>query len=963
MTVVDEAAQPSSNVAAELKVISIRGARMHNLKNINVDIPRDQLVVITGPSGSGKSSLAFDTLYAEGQRQYIESLSVYARQFLHQMERPEVDSIEGLEPTICIDQRPGIANPRSTVATATEIYDYLRLLMARLGEVSCHQCGKPIKQQSEEQIREILLTLPETTKVMLLAPLVRGRRGTHAEAYALIRKQGFVRARVDGQVFDLDHLPELDSKKTHTIEAVVDRIVIRDGVANRLGESIRLATKHGEGLAIACYLEPDNEKKIRENTTESGEPLWAERLFSTLYACPDCGISFEELEPRTFSFNSPYGACPICEGLGVREQFHPELVIPDHALSIEAGALAPWRGSKAAVIKKLHAELAPFFESHALTLKTPIAEFQPQQLDKLLHGEGEDFSGIVTLLEKELSTATDTDRQAQLQNFRAKVVCATCHGSRLRREAMSVSVGGKAIHDISRMSVSEANAFFATLKFAEEDSPIAEPLLHEISHRLRFMEKVGVDYLTLDRPADTLSGGELQRVRLATSIGSGLVGVCYVLDEPSIGLHPRDNQRLIDAMRDLQRQGSTVVVVEHDEGLMREADWLIDMGPVAGDAGGYIVALGTPAEVAQDESSITGRYLSGRSRVEIPAKRRKAAKTRAITIEGCTTNNLKNVSATFPLGVFTCVTGVSGSGKSSLVNETLVAAIQRRLGHHVPLPGAHTSLRGVSQIDKLIPIDQSPIGRSPRSNPATYMGIFDEVRKVYATTREAKQLGYTASRFSFNAAGGRCDVCQGQGVTRIEMNFLPDMFVPCSVCGGKRFNAQTLGVKYRGLTIADVLDLSIARASEFFENLPMIKRLLSSLEDVGLGYLRLGQPSTTLSGGEAQRIKLAAELARVETGNTLYVFDEPTTGLHFDDIRRLLDVLQRLVDRGNSVIVIEHNLDVIKQADWLIDLGPDGGSRGGEIVAAGTPEEIASLSDNATGQFLREVLDRSWQTG
>jgi excinuclease ABC subunit A len=931
---------------------------MHNLKNVDVDIPRDRLVVITGPSGSGKSSLAFDTLYAEGQRQYIESLSVYARQFLHQMERPEVDSIDGLEPTICIDQRPGAANPRSTVATTTEIYDYLRLLMARLGDVSCHQCGAAIRQQSPEQIQDALLALPEGTKIMLLAPLVRGRRGAQVEAYAAMRKAGFVRARIDGQVVEMEHLPQLDPKQNHTVEAVVDRLIVRDNIRSRLGESLQLAVRHGDGLVTAIYLEPEQEAKARANggSNGNGEQYWTERLFSTLYSCPDCGISFEELEPRTFSFNSPYGACPACEGMGKRVEFDPDLVLPDPSLSIAGGAIAPWKGLKSAAIKKALVDIERFLEAQKLSLQTPLAEFKPPQLEKLLRGDGKKFVGLLALLEKELATATDEGRRKQLEMYRGAVTCAACGGARLRKEALGVRVGGKAIHEISRLSIGAARGFFAELSFAEQQQPLSRPLMREISRRLEFLDKVGVDYLTLDRAADTLSGGELQRVRLATSIGSGLVGVCYVLDEPSIGLHPRDNQRLIDALRDLQQQGSTVVVVEHDEALMRQADWLIDMGPEAGDLGGYIVALGQPADVAANPDSITGSYLSGRTKIDLPVRRRKVAKTRAISIEGCTANNLKNVNALFPLGVFTCVTGVSGSGKSSLIDETLSPALQRRLGGNAAKAGPHTSLRGVSQIDKVIPVDQSPIGRSPRSNPATYLGVFDEVRKLFATTREAKQLGYTASRFSFNAAGGRCEACQGQGVSRIEMNFLPDLFVPCGECGGKRFNAQTLLVKYRGQSIADVLAMSADQAAAFFENIPQIHRTLVSLLDVGLGYLRLGQPSTTLSGGEAQRVKLAAELARVETGNTLYLFDEPTTGLHFDDIRRLLAVLQRLVDKGNTVIVIEHNLDVIKCADWIIDLGPDGGARGGEVIATGTPEELAATAGNETGKYLREAL-------
>jgi excinuclease ABC subunit A len=663
-----------------------------------------------------------------------------------------------------------------------------------------------------------------------------------------------------------------------------------------------------------------------------------------------------EIEPRTFSFNSPYGACPLCEGLGVKHGFDPELVLPDPTLTLATGAVAPWKGLKTSVLTKHLAELEPFLSSQKLTVDVPIADFKPGMLEKFLRGDGKKFIGLLHLLEKEYSTATDDSRRQQLEYFRAAVQCSACEGSRLRAEARSVRLQAKAIHEITRLSVGEARTFFATLSFHAEQQSVAGPLVQEIVRRLEFLARVGVDYLTLDRPADTLSGGELQRVRLATGIGSGLTGVCYVLDEPSIGLHPRDNQRLIAALRELQAQGSTVVVVEHDEALMRQADWIIDMGPAAGAGGGAIVAQGTPADVCAHPDSVTGRYLSGVQQIAVPERRRKVSRSRAITLEGCTANNLQNVSATFPLGVFTCVTGVSGSGKSTLVNETLVPAILRRLGVAAVKAGPHTSLRGVSQIDKLIPVDQSPIGRSPRSNAATYLGVFDEVRKLFATTREAKQLGFSPSRFSFNAAGGRCEACQGQGVTRIEMNFLPDIFVTCETCAGRRFNEQTLQVTWRGLTIADVLELSVDAAAQLFANLSQIERLLIALQDVGLGYLRLGQPSTNLSGGEAQRIKLAAELARIETGNTLYVLDEPTTGLHFEDVQRLLAVLQRLVDRGNSVVVIEHHLDVIKSADWLIDLGPDGGSRGGEIIATGTPEELAALDSNETGRHLRPLL-------
>jgi excinuclease ABC subunit A len=950
----DVSTPTESQPLVDAEVIRIRGARVHNLCDVDIDIPRNRFVVLTGPSGSGKSSLAFDTIYAEGQRQFIESLSVYARQFVNQMERPDVDLIEGLQPTICIDQRPGNQNPRSTVATVTEIYDYLRLLMARLGQPYCHQCGALICQQTTGQIQNRLMELPEGTRTMILAPLVRGRRGQHKDIYALIRKAGFVRARIDGEVYDIEHLPELAPRKLHHIEAVVDRIIIRPGIEARLGESVQLAVNHGEGLVVACYyLE---EKKKSEDKTPEGQ--WRDELFSTIYACPKCNLSYEELEPRTFSFNSPYGACPTCDGLGVREEFDPELVMPDFDLSLADGGIAPWRTATPAVWKQIQLTLESFLKSLGADLQTPLSEFSDTSMNKLLHGDARSkFSGILTMLEKEHATATRKGRLEQLTAFRGHIVCRDCLGSRLRAEASSVRIGDHTIAEITSLSVSDARTFFDELKFADRDEPIATPLLTEIRKRLEFLAKVGVNYLTLNRPADTLSGGESQRVRLATSIGSGLVGVCYVLDEPSIGLHQRDNQRLIDALRDLQDQGNTVIVVEHDEAMIRQADELIDIGPGAGADGGRIMAQGPPETVAVADS-ITVKYLTGELRIEIPAKRRRVAKSRSIRIDGVTTNNLKNVEATFPLGCLTCVTGVSGSGKSSLINETLARALVRRLGGLAAKPGNYSSLRGVSQIDKVIQIDQSPIGRTPRSNAATYSGLFDEIRKVFAGTRDAKQRGYRVSRFSFNAKGGRCEECQGHGVKKIEMNFLPDLYVTCNECDGARFNRSTLQVHYRKKSIADVLQMAVADAVEFFENFAGIHRTLECLRDVGLGYLPLGQPSTTLSGGEAQRIKLATQLARVDTGKTLYLLDEPTTGLHFDDIRRLLDVLNRLVDRGNTVIVIEHNLDVVKTADWLIDLGPEGGADGGQIVATGTPEQVAALADNHTGRFLKPLLGR-----
>lgn len=867
--------QPASEFSgtAELNgTIRIRGARVHNLQDVDLDIPRNQLVVITGPSGSGKSSLAFDTLYAEGQRQYIESLSVYARQFLHQLERPDVDLVEGLQPTLSIDQHAGSRNPRSTVATMTEIYDHLKLLFARAGTPSCHACGEPIQQQTLEQIQDRLLQLPEGTKAMLLAPMVRGRKGRHRETIAAIRKAGFIRARVDGEIIDMDQASDLAPGRHHDIDAVVDRLIIRAGIEARLAESIRLAVKHGEGSLIARYQQPVQSDNQPSNVQHESDTRWHDQLFSTKYACGKCGTSLEELEPRTFSFNSPYGACPECEGLGHRAHRDDEL--------------------------------------------------------------------------------TGSDQESP----HAALVCSSCAGSRLRPEARSVHVGGKAIHEITGLSIGEARKFIESVTRVSSNPLVAGPIAKELFGRLDFLDKVGVAYLTLDRPADTLSGGELQRVRLATSIGSGLVGVCYILDEPSIGLHPRDNQQLICALRELQQQGNTVLIVEHDDAMMRQADQIIDMGPAAGTGGGRVVAQGTPNQVGQAPDSLTGNYLSGRQSIQVPIGRRRIAKSRSLTISGVSTNNLKHVDVTFPLSALVCVTGVSGSGKSSLLNETLVPALLKRLGSGSTKPGPFQGLRGASQIDKLVNIDQSPIGRTPRSNPATYTGVFDEVRRVFKQTRLARQRGYGMGRFSFNVRGGRCEECQGQGVQKIEMKFLPDLYVTCNTCRGTRFNRQTLQVRYRGQSIADVLAMRVGEAADFFTSFPVIHRCLKCLRDVGLDYLPLGQPSTTLSGGEAQRIKLATQLARAETGCTLYVLDEPTTGLHPHDIQKLLDVLGRLVDQGNTVIVIEHHVDVMKSADWIIDLGPEGGAAGGEVTATGTPEEVAAIQRNHTAEALRIAL-------
>ncbi|MAV34267.1 MAG: ABC-ATPase UvrA [Planctomycetaceae bacterium] len=939
---------PGISAVESRDCIRIRGARAHNLQNLNLDIPRNRLVVMTGPSGSGKSTLALDTLFAEGQRQYIETLSIYSRQFFHQRERPDLDSIDGLQPTICLDQHLGAANPRSTVATLTEIYDYLRLLMARLGHVICHGCGETIRQQTVEQIRDRLLELPEGTKLMLLAPMVRGRRGQHQEVFAQIRKARFVRTRIDGTVFDIDDLPELSPRRVHDVEAVVDRIKINDASRARLTESIQVAVQYGDGLVLACFQDPE----LRHDTPGG----WRDELFSTLYACPGCGISVAEIEPRTFSFNSPYGACPQCAGLGHRLQFDPARIIVDPAVSMAAGAVLPWKNLAAGAIKNIELQLGPFLQKAGSGWRRPLSELPPAQREMLLDGDGEDFPGILQMLEKEYVTATDRKRREQLELFRGDVCCRVCRGARLRPEALSVSLFDHTIGDITCTPVSDVIGLLEAFPFDASQQPIARPILADVLQRLRFLDAVGVGYLTLDRAADTLSGGELQRVRLATSIGAGLVGVCYVLDEPSIGLHPRDNQRLIDSLRNLQRGGNTVLVVEHDEAIMRQADRLIDMGPGAGVEGGRIVAAGTPEEVENDPQSLTGCYLSGRRQIPVPRRRRRVAKSRSLQIDGVTTNNLREVSVQFPLESLVCITGVSGSGKSSLVNETLAPAVNWRLGNAGVKVGSYTNLRGLSQIDKLVTIDQSPIGRNPRSSAATYTGVFDEIRKVFAATRDAKQRGFRASRFSFNGKTGRCEACQGYGLQKIEMNVLPDVWLTCEKCRGSRFNRHTLEVRYRDKSIAQVLDLSVSEARGFFENFAVITRSLTSLEQVGLGYLPLGQAATSLSGGEAQRVKLASQLARVDTGKTLYILDEPTSGLHFADIQRLLGVLNALVDRGNSVLVIEHHLDVIKCADWVIDLGPEGGRAGGHILATGTPEQIAALPENQTGQFLGPLL-------
>lgn len=935
-------AQIPETVNSLASAISVRGARTHNLKNVSLDLPHGQLTVITGVSGSGKSSLAFDTIYAEGQRQYIESLSVYARQFLNQLERPDVDSIEGLQPTLCIDQKAGVANPRSTVATVTEVYDYLRLLLARVGTPHCHLCGQRIWQQSPEQINARLLQLPENTKLVVMAPVVRGRRGMHRDALETIRKAGLVRARVDGDLYDLDSVPDLAVRKNHTIEAVVDKLVLREGSTSRLVDAIQIALRLANGLVSVSSLVPHD--------AQAGA-AWSEQLYSTQYACPDCGLSIEELEPRTFSFNSPYGACPSCDGVGKLHQFDANLLIGDLEKSAAKGAIAVWSKAPTESKRQLKRSLQTLLKSLDVDWDEPLAKLKPAARKKLFDGDLKQ-SGLLNLLKQLYEQLSESER-AWLDEYQQSLDCPECHGARLRKEALSVKLFGKSIFEVCSMSLGEVQPWLEALEFEAEHSRIAVPILNAVLHRIRFLNKVGVSYLTLSRAADSLSGGELQRVRLATSIGSGLVGVAYILDEPSIGLHQRDNDRLIDSLRDLQRQGNTVVVVEHDQAMMEAAQRLVDMGPGAGQHGGQIIAEGTPDEVAKVPDSLTAKYLRGEKTASLPQNDRRPDKAPQLKLKGATLHNLQNVDISIPLGCLVGITGVSGSGKSSLIGETLVPALARQLYQSNRQVGPFKSLTGIEHVDKLIEINQDPIGRTPRSTPATYCGVFDLIRTVWANTRESKQRGYTASRFSFNAGDGRCTQCQGQGQEKIEMNFLPDIYVTCSMCSGKRFNRQTLHVRYRERSIADILEMDVDEAVIFFENFEKIHRLLSSLRQVGLGYVALGQSSSTLSGGEAQRIKLATELARAATGRTIYFLDEPTTGLHFDDVLRLLMVLDGLVQRGNTVIVIEHNLDVIRSCDWLIDLGPDGGNLGGQVVGCGTPSQLAMNPNSITGRYLQ----------
>ena len=932
--------------------IVVRGARQHNLKNIDVDIPRDKLVVITGLSGSGKSSLAFDTIYAEGQRRYVESLSAYARQFLGQMDKPDVDYIEGLSPAVSIDQKTTSKNPRSTVGTVTEIYDYLRLLFARVGQPHCPDCGRAITRQTIDQMVDQVLDLPERTRFQVLAPIVRGRKGEHKKILADLHKQGFVRVRIDGEIRELGTDIELEKNKKHTIEVVVDRIIVREGIRKRLADSLELALGLAGGLAIIQLVDEDREL-----------------VFSQNLACPDCGFSLEELSPRLFSFNSPYGACSYCTGLGFRLEVDPELVIPDRSKSLAEGAIAPWSRSYNYYPQLLGAVA----KKYGFSTEVPLSQLSDEALQIVLYGSKEPvrvhyvnmhgqkrifdtvYEGVIPNLERRLQETQSEGARRELEAYMSSRPCPHCRGARLRPEALAVLVGGLNIAEVTALSVGEAYQFFTDLKLGERDRAIARQVLKEIKERLRFLLNVGLEYLTLDRAAGTLSGGEAQRIRLATQIGSGLVGVLYVLDEPSIGLHQRDNQRLIETLKQLRDLGNTLIVVEHDRETIEAADYIIDIGPRAGEEGGYLVAAGTLEEIKACPASITGDYLSGRRKIAVPPSRR-GPNGNWLVIRGAREHNLKNIDVSIPLGVFTCVTGVSGSGKSTLINDILHRALAQRLHGARQAPGDHDGIEGVEYLDKIIAIDQSPIGRTPRSNPATYTGVFDNIREVYAQTPEARVRGYKPGRFSFNVKGGRCEACRGDGIIKIEMHFLPDVYVPCEVCKGKRYNRETLEVNYKGKSIADVLDMTVSEALQFFKNIPRISRKLQTLYDVGLGYMRLGQPATTLSGGEAQRVKLATELSRRSNGKTLYLLDEPTTGLHFADISRLLDVLGRLVDAGDTVVVIEHNLDVIKMADYIIDLGPEGGEGGGRIVAQGTPEEVAQVPESYTGQYLAKVL-------
>ena len=942
--------------------IVIKGARAHNLKNVDLTIPRDQLVVFTGVSGSGKSSLAFDTIYAEGQRRYVESLSSYARQFLGQMEKPDVDLIEGLSPAISIDQKTTSHNPRSTVGTVTEIYDYLRLLYARIGIPHCPKCGKEIKKQTIDQIVDRIMELPERTKLQLLAPVVRGRKGEHVKLLEDAKKSGYVRVRVDGILYDLSEKIELEKNKKHNIEIVVDRLMVKEGMQMRLTESIETASALSGGLLIV--------------DVNQGED---ELLFSQSFSCPDCGVDLMEIEPRMFSFNNPSGACPTCTGLGMQMKFDEQLIVPNEELSIMQGAItAPGDNSvnaKGSLSKVLFDALAA---KYGFSLETPFKDLPRKIKDIIFYGAKEKlritysnvrgtgtydyaFEGVINTLRRRYNETSEAMR-AEFEEYMTNIECPDCHGKRLRPEVLAITVNGKKISEVTELSIGKMQEFFQSLTLTERENMIAERILKEIHARVGFLIDVGLEYLTLSRTAGTLSGGESQRIRLATQIGSGLVGVVYILDEPSIGLHQRDNDKLLATLKHLRDIGNSLIVVEHDEDTMRAADFVVDIGPGAGRGGGEIVAAGSVEEIMAVERSVTGAYLSGRKKIEVPKERRPFVQDHKLVIRGAAENNLKNIDVEIPLGVFTCVTGVSGSGKSSLINEILYKRLAKELNRAKTRAGRHEEMLGLEKLDKVINIDQSPIGRTPRSNPATYTGLFDMIRDVFAQTTEAKVRGYQKGRFSFNVKGGRCEACSGDGIVKIEMHFLPDIYVPCEVCHGKRYNRETLEVKYKGKTISDVLDMTVEEALQFFENIPRIKNKLQTLYDVGLSYVQLGQSSTTLSGGEAQRVKLATELSRKSTGKTVYILDEPTTGLHTADVHKLVQILQRLTEGGNTVIVIEHNLDVIKTADYIIDLGPEGGDGGGTIVAVGTPEEICRVSASYTGKYLKPLLDAKVET-
>ena len=937
--------------------IKIRGANEHNLKNVDVDIPRDKLVVLTGLSGSGKSSLAFDTIYAEGQRRYMESLSSYARQFLGQMEKPDVESIEGLSPAISIDQKSTNRNPRSTVGTVTEIYDYFRLLYARAGIPHCPKCGREIKKQTVDQMVEQVMAFPERTKIQLLAPVVRGRKGTHVKLLERARKSGYVRVRIDGNMYELSEEIKLDKNIKHNIEIVVDRLVVKEGIEQRLTDSIENVLNLAEGLMTVDVI--------------GGEPV----QFSESFSCPDCGISIEEIEPRSFSFNNPFGACPECFGLGYKMEFDEDLMIPDKRLSISEGAITVM-GWQSCTDKKsfTYAILDALSKEYGFSLDTPFEDYPKEVHDVLIHGtngkevkvyykgqRGEGvydvaFEGLIRNVERRYRETSSETMKAEYEEFMNITPCSACKGQRLKPGALAVTVGDKNISELTGMSIEKLQTFLKELKLSNQQLLIGGQILKEINSRIQFLRDVGLNYLTLGRSTGTLSGGEAQRIRLATQIGSGLVGVAYILDEPSIGLHQRDNDKLLGTLKHLRDLGNSVIVVEHDEDTMREADFIVDIGPGAGEHGGEVVATGNAEEIMQNENSVTGAYLSGRIRIPVPEVRRKPIGW--LKVLGAQENNLKNIDVKFPLGVMTCVTGVSGSGKSSLVNQILYKRLARDLNRARTIPGRHKGIEGLEQLDKVINIDQSPIGRTPRSNPATYTGVFDLIRDLFATTPDAKARGYKKGRFSFNVKGGRCEACSGDGIIKIEMHFLPDVYVPCEVCKGRRYNRETLEVKYKGKNIYDVLDMTVEEAMHFFENVPSIRRKMETLYDVGLSYIRLGQPSTTLSGGEAQRIKLATELSKRSTGKTIYILDEPTTGLHFADVHKLTEILHRLTEDGNTVIVIEHNLDVIKTADYIIDIGPEGGDKGGTVIAEGTPEEVAESPVSYTGKYIKPMLER-----